>query len=161
MQQADNPPVQPQPPYYNPLPPLAPLPSRDDGDLRLLSILEYVYAGFLGFAGLICIVYIVIGAFVARMPMPAASTPGRHGGAPLDLEALGTIFIVVGILAMIIAWAKAVLLLVSARSMSARKRHTLCIVTAALTCISFPLGTALGVFTLIVLLRPSVRALFT
>ena len=152
-------PEYPQQPYYNPLPPLAPPPSRDDGDLRLLSILEYVYAGILAFTGLVCIVYIVIGAFVARMPTPVPH--GRGSAPPFDMEALGAIFIVIGIVAMVIAWAKAVLLIVSARSMSARKRHTLCIVTAALTCISFPLGTALGVFTLIVLLRPSVRALFT
>ena len=151
----------PREPHYNPLPPLAPPPSRDEGDLRLLSILEYVYAGFLALTGLLCGVYIGVGVFIARTPMPMP--PARAGSPPppFDLQMIGGILIVVGVVAMIFAWSKAVLLVVSARSMSARKRHTLCIVAAALTCISFPLGTALGVFTLIVLLRPSVRALFT
>jgi hypothetical protein len=156
----------PQPPYYaphpqhGPLPPLAPPPTRDDGDLRILSILEYVYAGFLALTGLVCGLYIGVGIFIARTPFPVPR--GRAGAPPsIDMEMIGGIVILVGVIAMFIAFAKSVLLIVSARSMNARKRHTLCIVAAALTCISFPLGTALGVFTLIVLLRPSVRALFT
>ena len=37
----------------------------------------------------------------------------------------------------------------------------ICIVMAALACLSMPFGTVLGVFTIIVLARPSVQALFS
>ena len=36
----------------------------------------------------------------------------------------------------------------------------LILVVAALECLAFPLGTVLGVFTLIVLVRPEVKQLF-
>jgi hypothetical protein len=41
-----------------------------------------------------------------------------------------------------------------------RRHRTLSFVMACLTCINIPLGTALGVFTLVVLSRPSVKALY-
>lgn len=40
------------------------------------------------------------------------------------------------------------------------RHRTFCIVMAAITCLSIPIGTILGVFTLVVLLRPSAAALF-
>jgi hypothetical protein len=49
---------------------------------------------------------------------------------------------------------------VAGRSLAARKRYTFCIIVAAISCTFFPLGTALGVFTILVLSRPSVKALF-
>jgi len=42
-----------------------------------------------------------------------------------------------------------------------RRAWTYCLAVAALSLLSFPIGTALGVFTLIVLLRPEAKALFT
>lgn len=46
------------------------------------------------------------------------------------------------------------------RSLSRRRHYVFCLVAAGLACLSFPLGTALGVFTFMVLQRPSVKALF-
>jgi hypothetical protein len=48
---------------------------------------------------------------------------------------------------------KAILNFMSARYLGQRRKRTFSIVTAGLNCISFPLGTALGVFTIIVLSR--------
>lgn len=41
-----------------------------------------------------------------------------------------------------------------------QRHHTLCIIAAAFCCLSFPLGTILGVFSLIVLLKPEAKQLF-
>jgi len=41
-----------------------------------------------------------------------------------------------------------------------RKHRTLCFVVAAFNCLHIPLGTILGIFTIIVLARDSVRAAF-
>jgi hypothetical protein len=41
-----------------------------------------------------------------------------------------------------------------------RKWHLYCMVISGLLCISFPLGTALGVFSIITLSKPEVRKLF-
>jgi hypothetical protein len=57
-----------------------------------------------------------------------------------------------------IIWA--VLCLLTGISLNAQRRRTLCMVTAGLMCLNIPLGTILGVFTFVVLSRPSVKALF-
>lgn len=41
-----------------------------------------------------------------------------------------------------------------------RRNHLYCLILAGVNCISFPIGTALGVFTFVVLLRDSVKHLF-
>jgi len=47
------------------------------------------------------------------------------------------------------------------RSIAAKKRHLFCLVMAGLMCVLCnPLGTVLGIFTIVVLMRPSVKALF-
>ena len=40
------------------------------------------------------------------------------------------------------------------------KNGTFCLVVGALHCVGFPLGTALGVFSILVLNRPGVKAWF-
>jgi hypothetical protein len=42
----------------------------------------------------------------------------------------------------------------------ARKHRTFCIVVAALNCLHMPFGTVLGIFTIVVLARDSVRTAF-
>ena len=41
-----------------------------------------------------------------------------------------------------------------------RKWHLYCMVVSGILCLSFPLGTALGVFSLITLSKPEIRTLF-
>ncbi len=48
----------------------------------------------------------------------------------------------------------------AAISLRQARRPLLCQVAAGLACLSIPFGTALGIFTLITLQRPEVRALF-
>jgi len=40
------------------------------------------------------------------------------------------------------------------------KHHTLCLIAAAFCCLSFPLGTILGVFSIVVLMKPEAKYLF-
>jgi hypothetical protein len=44
--------------------------------------------------------------------------------------------------------------------LSSRKHRTFIMIISGINCLSIPLGTTLGVFTFIVLLRPSVAATF-
>ena len=41
-----------------------------------------------------------------------------------------------------------------------QRHHTLCVVAAAFCCLSFPLGTILGVFSLVVLMKEEAKQLF-
>jgi hypothetical protein len=50
---------------------------------------------------------------------------------------------------------------VAGRSLARRKRYLFCLIVAGTMCVMCnPLGTVLGVFTIVVLLRPSVKELF-
>ena len=46
------------------------------------------------------------------------------------------------------------------RGLAQRKRYMFCLVVACVECLFMPFGTVLGVFTIIVLSRDSVKALF-
>jgi hypothetical protein len=59
-----------------------------------------------------------------------------------------------------LGWAVGILTIVSGRAIAQRKWRVFSLVMAGVNCASFPLGTLLGVFSFIVLLRPSVRALY-
>jgi len=54
----------------------------------------------------------------------------------------------------------AILKFTVARRLRQRRSWVFCIVVAALSCIGIPFGTALGVFTLLVLSRHSVKCMF-
>jgi len=54
----------------------------------------------------------------------------------------------------------AVLMIIAGRFLAKRRHHTFCIVVAAIACLFMPFGTILGVFTLVVLMRDSVRLQF-
>lgn len=52
----------------------------------------------------------------------------------------------------------AVFTLLTAFGISKKKWETLSLITAGCQCLMFPFGTALGIFTFIILLRPSIAA---
>ena len=41
-----------------------------------------------------------------------------------------------------------------------QRHHTLCLIAAIFACLSFPLGTILGVFSIVVLMKPEAKYLF-
>jgi hypothetical protein len=121
--------------------------------LRYLTIAHYVGAAITALFACFPLIYLSIGLiFVLNLPpMP--------GGDPFPAQLFGLMFALIGGLA-VLGWAFAVLIFVAGRSLEARKRYIFCLVVAALCCASFPLGTVLGVFTILVLMRPTVKAMF-
>jgi hypothetical protein len=144
--------MQPDAAYRYPAPP----PTNEDANhLQILSILHYVLGALVGLVGCISILYIVLGAvFVADAP--AMASPG----SPPPPPAFGAIFIVFGSMILLFAWGLAACLIAAGVCLTRRRRHTFCVIIAALSCLWMPFGTILGVFTLVVLNRASVKALF-
>jgi hypothetical protein len=127
---------------------------QDCEHLRLLIIFHYIWAGFQALAGLMGLAFIGMGIFIAASPQVARTNnppPPWFGGM---FAGMGAIFLVT-------FEAVAVLSFLTGRFLSRRQHPTFCIVISALDCMYMPLGTALGVFTILVLQRPSVKALFT
>jgi hypothetical protein len=121
----------------------------DESHLRTLSILHYVFGGLLLLGGLFCLIYMGIGvAMIAS------------GGSRSDTMVGGVVLLVIGLVIGAFIGVKAALLIWAGACLGARQRPLLCTIAAAISCMNFPLGTALGVFTLIVLNRPAVKAAF-
>ena len=126
----------------------------DEEHLRLLRIGYFIQGGLTLLMCFFGLFYVFVGLFVfSRANVP--STPG----APSP-EFVGYIFAAFGGLFVLGGAVFATLQFFTARSLRQRGGRTLCLIAAALTCIFIPYGTALGIWTFLVLSRPSVRALF-
>jgi hypothetical protein len=125
----------------------------DGRNLDLLAIFHFIYAGLLGFGALFFLLYVILGAVMA-------TSVASGGGSSGDAAAVGGIFAVIGFVFMALFATKAAFLVWSGISMRKRQRHTLSFVMACISCINLPLGTTLGVFTLVVLSKPSVKWLY-
>jgi len=144
----------PQQPGY-PQPPFQGGPPRNDDaqQLSALSICTFVYAGLVTLMSLFGAVYVVMG-----IAMATAMPPGPAGGPPP--AAIGGVFAVFGGIFMLVGFAIAIALVLSGLALRKRQRRNLTFVVACIICINVPFGTLLGVFTLIVLSRASVKALY-
>jgi hypothetical protein len=128
--------------------------NRDEEHLRLLSIFYYVIAGFNVMGACFFGVYIILGIFALVAPFTMGA-PGSHSD---DIPAI--VFIIIGLCGSLFIAALAGLNIFVGRSLSRKKLYSFCLVMAGISCVFFPLGTVLGVFSLIVLARPTVKALF-
>ncbi len=127
---------------------------RDAEHLRLLAIGHYVYAAIVALFACIPIIHFTIGLVFLFNP------PAQAPGDPFPAQAFGAIFATIGGLLVLAGWTFAACVLLAGRSLAARKRHTFCLVVAAIACLFVPIGTALGIMSIIVLQRPAVKAMF-
>ena len=143
-----------QPPAIPPtLPPESRLVDRDEEHLNLLSILHYVLAGITALFSCFPIIHVGLGVLFLVAPQSA----GKGSPPP---PAIGWVFIIIGGTIILFGWTLAALVAFAGRSLGLRRRYLLCFVVACLMLMSFPFGTALGIFTIMVLIRPSVKVLF-
>lgn len=117
----------------------------------MLPLPYWVSAGFLGMYLLFVFGYLV---FLAAM-FTAIGT--READFP---RFLGWFFVAFALGFLLFAIATVLAKVLAARWIKARKHRVATMVIAGLTCLEFPYGTLIGVCTLIVLERPSVKALY-
>jgi hypothetical protein len=116
--------------------------------LDILAVFHYVYGGFS------LVVTFMVLAFVG-VGMGAATGWGHNW----DPEA-GCVMAVVFFFVLIFAGGISVLNLLTGRALQTRRGYVLSLVTAGVNCLNLPLGTLLGIFTLILLADPTVRPMF-
>ena len=129
--------------------------NRDLEHLKLLSVLYYVKAGLSAVFGTFPIIHLIVGIVMVASP---DLMKGDSGSGPPAF--FGFMFIGMASLFILGGWTCAVLQFLTARNLKRRRRKGLCMFTAGITCLFVPLGTVLGVFTFLVLNRPTVGPLF-
>lgn len=140
---------QPPPPYYPP----PGIPSPDDENLRLLTLFHYIYAGLQLAASIFGLSFVGFGTILTF-------SPEMQKNAEVPPALVGSAFVIIGVIIIAVIVAFAFLTYYAGKSIKQRTRHTFCIVVACLNCLSMPLGTALGIFTIVILTKPSVKLLF-
>ena len=128
---------------------------QDEEHLRLLALFHRILAAILAVFSCCPGIYILLGtAIVATPPHPIHGTSGLAETFP------AAVFIVIGAFGMALGWALTICVFCVAGNIDNRTRYGFCFAIAVIECLFQPLGTALGVFSLIVLTRPTVKALF-
>jgi hypothetical protein len=138
------------------LPPLVRDQRKVDADhLRLLAIFHFIGAGLAVIGMLFILVhYSFMHFFFAN---PRMWEGQKNGPPPAELFALFKWFYLAFGLWLLVSL---VLNLISGFFLRARKGRTFSLVVAGVNCVHIPLGRILGIFTIIVLLRDSVRELY-
>lgn len=99
----------------------------------------------------------------SQLPKEAVAAPGSGAITPTSQpvedfpKEIMTIFIIFYVIGGIFFIAYAVLNFLSARFIAQRKHRLFSNIVAGLNCFQFPFGTILGIFTFVVLSRPSVK----
>ena len=131
--------------------------NQDKEHLRLLAIFHYIVAGLAALFSFFPLLYTTIGAIFIFVARHGTAKPGEE----LPPEFLGWIFVGLGSFLFLLGITMAICILITGRCLSRFKCYSFTLVMACVECLFIPFGTILGVFTIIVLSRESVRALFS
>jgi hypothetical protein len=129
--------------------------SQSDADhLRLLSIFHYVVAGILALCSLFPLIHLAVGIAIVTGRMGG----GGNGNQPPAF--FGWFFIFLASAMILCGLALAICVATAGRRLRQYRSYTFCLVIAGIECMFSPFGTVLGVFTIIVLMRPTVKERF-
>ncbi len=126
--------------------------NKDLENLRMLSIGYYIYAAILALFSCFPIIHVTLG-----ISMLMGSFENDHNPPPAFV---GWMFVGIGGLFILGGWATAICTFLAGKYIKQQKNYIFILVMAGISCMFAPLGTILGVFTFIVLLKDPVKQLF-
>lgn len=121
---------------------------QDEEQLNLIRILFMVMAGLVALMMCVGMFYIILGISIASAPKNA------------DSDAVGVIFPIMGMFVIMLSLAMSGACFYASKCIQERKNWTFVFVVSCILCLNMPLGTALGVFSIIVLNRATVKVAF-
>lgn len=127
---------------------------QDEHYLDIAGLFFYVVAGIMSFIALFPAIHIVIGILALTGVMDDTQT-----GEKLPVF-FGVIFVAMGATVMLVGQTMALCVAIAGRRIRQRRSHTFCLVIAGIVCMCIPVGTILGVLTIMLLVRPPVKELF-
>lgn len=129
--------------------------SQDETYLDNLSIAHYVVGGIMVFFACMPLIHIFIGLSIIM---------GGAGFFPESAEPppafFGWMFFIIGLMVFLFGQAVSILVIVSGRFLKRRKNYLFSFILACIVCMFVPFGTILGVFTIIVLSKDSVKRIY-
>lgn len=127
----------------------------DAEHLKILAIFHFVLAGLsVVFLGFLCLHWLFLHAILTN---PEIMKEAKNGPPPAAFFHVfqwfylffGTMIVSSGLMNLAAGW-----------GILRRRWRVFCLIAAGVNCLGFPFGTALGAFTLVVLLRESVAELY-
>lgn len=125
--------------------------NTDRDTLHILSIFHYIMAGIIALISCIPLVYLALGVTM--------TVGGVSENVPV-LGIVGAALSAVTGLVILVGWGLAVLVFLAGKNLDRQTRYQVCLFGAGVLCIFLPIGTILGVFTMVTLQSDSVRELF-
>lgn len=126
---------------------------QDVEQLRLLSIFHYVVAGIVAFVSLFPLLHLAMG--IAILSGAFESPDGQSPPA-----FFGWMFVIIPLFVIAAGMSLAVCIAIAGQRLASYRSYMYCLVIAGIECMFMPFGTILGVLTILVLQRPTVRELF-
>ena len=125
--------------------------NETEKQLDLLGLFHFILGGLTALFACLPLIHVGVGAALLRGAFDSGEAAPRFVGWTFVL--MGSLFVLGG-------WALAAAMVAAGRMLRRRKSRTACQVIAALECLLMPLGTLLGVFTLMALSQDRAQELF-
>jgi len=123
--------------------------------LRLLSLFHYVNAGLIAAMSCFFLLYVIFGVVMAINPQAFSAPSAASASSALST---GLVFMLVGIIPMAFSWIYAAGNVWAARNITQRRHYIGCMIVSAINCMNVPFGTALGISSIMVLSRDSIKS---
>jgi hypothetical protein len=139
--------------------------TQDQTHVKLLAVFSFVVAGFSGLGLIFVGVHYMIMSTVFNSPkvweqMQAQAAAQHQPGPPFNPQQFLHIFIWMYLFFGLWSLISLVANLAAGFGLLGFRARTFALVVGVLNCLNVPFGTVLGVFTIVVLMRDSVRARF-
>ena len=128
---------------------------QDQEHLRLITIFHYIVGAIGFFFSLFPIIHVIIGYTAIVSP----ESLGASGG-DTPPEFVGWMFLILGLFFIITGMLCSFCIVMSGKYIKQRRKYWFSFVIACIQCMFFPFGTALGIFTIVVLSRDSVKEIY-
>lgn len=124
----------------------------DEKYLDLLAIFHYILGALTALVSCVFFLHLAIGIAMLCKVFDEKNAPPKF---------IAWFFIVFSVVIISLGWTLAGFIIASGLRIKKRVSRTFCLVLAGLECMLMPLGTVLGVFTIVVLMKDSVKSLFS
>lgn len=126
--------------------------SQEEASLDLLGTLHIIMGVLTALFACIPIIHLVVGIVMLTSDINVGEQAPRT---------IALAFIVLASLIILVGWILAALIIMAGINLKKRKSYQFCTIMAFVECLIMPLGTVLGIFTIMTLSKEPVKELFS